>query len=150
MGYAIRWADTRDLAALGNLYRRSSLSNAGDRASLLNHPDALIFESTAVHEQRTRVTVADGHIVGFSTLRVVKEVAELEDLFVDPAWMRRGVGTDLVRDVAAIARSHRITRIEVTANEHAVDFYRATGFVLDGTTETRFGSGLRMHLDVAS
>jgi hypothetical protein len=36
----------------------------------------------------------------------------------------------------------------VTANHHALAFYEKVGFVADGEVETRFGAGLRMHLDV--
>ena len=62
--------------------------------------------------------------------------------------MRRGVGRALVADVAALARSGGARRVEVTANSHALDYYKAAGFIVDGVTDTRFGPGLRMHLDL--
>jgi len=43
-----------------------------------------------------------------------------------------------------------VTRLEVTANDHALDFYRAVGFVPDGRTETGFGAGTRMHLGITA
>ncbi len=146
--YAIRSARSGDVDAVGELFRRSSLSSDSDRATLLANPDALVFDDAPIHEHRARVAIADGRIVGFSTTRVVADIVELDDLFVDPDWMRRGVGSDLVVDVLAIARSRGIARVEVTANGDARDFYEAVGFVLEGVTETRFGPGLRMHLDV--
>ena len=145
--YEIRVADAGDLDAVSDLYRRSSLSNDGDRENLLADPDLLVFDSTPIPERRTRVAVGDGQIVGFATTRVVDDILELDDLFVDPDWMRRGVGSALIVDVAAIARSRSIARIEVTANGHALAFYEAAGFVRDGTAETRFGTAPRMHLD---
>jgi hypothetical protein len=39
----VRQAVNADASVLGDLFRKSSLSNAGDRASLLAHPDALEF-----------------------------------------------------------------------------------------------------------
>jgi GNAT superfamily N-acetyltransferase len=74
---------------------------------------------------------------------------ELEDLFVDPDWMRHGVGLAMVADVVGIARAHGERRFDVTANLHALEFYRAAGFVHDATTDTPFGPALRMHLDIA-
>jgi hypothetical protein len=53
-----------------------------------------------------------------------------------------------VLDAVDRSRERGLTRIEVTANPHALAFYENVGFVLDGTTETRFGPGHRMHLDV--
>ena len=86
---------------------------------------------------------ADGRIVGFATLLG----AELEDLFVDPAWMRRGIGRALLLDAVAVARAQGLERVEVTANPHALPFYERVGFVPDGTVETDFGPGTRMHRD---
>ena len=140
----IRVAVHADLGALRDLYRRSSLSNAGDRASLLAHPEALEFAGDAVGEGLTRVAVVDGRIVGFATLL---GDGELEDLFVDPDWMRRGIGRALVLDAVVLAPAHGLDRIEVTANGEALDFYESVGFVFDGEVETAFGRGSRMHRD---
>jgi len=140
----IRVAVHADLGALRDLYRRSSLSNAGDRASLLAHPEALEFAGDAVGEGLTRVAVVDGRIVGFATLL---GDGELEDLFVDPDWMRRGIGRALVLDAVVLAPAHGLDRIEVTANGQALDFYESVGFVYDGEVETAFGRGSRMHRD---
>jgi len=145
---SIRVAVAADMAALDDVYRRSSLSNVGDRANLLAHEDALTLSEIPVVEQRVRVAVVDGRIVGFATLLVNGQVGELEDLFVDPDWIRRGVGRALVGDTVAAARAEGVTRIEVTANSHARAFYETMGFVRDGVSETRFGLADRMRLDL--
>ena len=145
----VRQAEQADASALGELFRRSSLSNAGDRASLLAHPDALEFSYEAVKEHCVRVAVVDDRIVGFATVVATGRVGELEDLFVDPDWMRRGVGRALVVDAIDKARDQGLSRINVTANEHALVFYKNVGFVYDGTSRLRFGTGHRMHIDVA-
>ena len=41
-----------------------------------------------------------------------------------------------------------MTRIDVAANPHALAFYEAVGFVVDGVAETEFGVGTRMRIDV--
>jgi GNAT superfamily N-acetyltransferase len=94
--------------------------------------------------------VVDDRVVGFATTTIaVAEDLELDDLFVDPEWMRRGIARALVADAAAIARGRQIRRIVVTANEHALGFYERQGFVTDGVVETRFGPVPRMHLELA-
>jgi len=41
-----------------------------------------------------------------------------------------------------------VAAIEVTANPHAMAFYRSVGFVDDGVAETQFGPAPRMRLSV--
>ena len=150
MDITIREGVPSDIEALRDVYRRSSLSNERDRANLLAHPEALVWSDLGVRECRTRVAVRDGELVGFATTLRADALMELEDLFVDPAWMRHGVARDLIRDAVDVASRSGVRRIEVTANEHALAFYENVGFVHDGVTPTRFGPGLRMHIDTTT
>jgi GNAT superfamily N-acetyltransferase len=144
----IRDAHLGDIGRLGEIFRSASLSNEGDRSALLAHPEVLEFDATCVREGRTRVAVEGDLVVGFASVAANGDVVELDDLFVDPKWMRRGVGRALMRDVSETARAGGVERIEVTANHHALAFYEAAGFVVDGVAETRFGPAHRMHLDL--
>jgi GNAT superfamily N-acetyltransferase len=146
--FAIRDARPEDMSALREVFRRSSLSNEGDRMTLLAHPDALELPDLAVKEGRTRTAVADGRIIGFATWLSAGNAIEIEDLFVDPEWMRQGAGRALVLDLIAIARGSGIRRVEVTANQHALAFYEKVGFVVGHDAQTRFGPAPRMHLEV--
>lgn len=134
----IRSSTPEDLGAIRDIFRRASLSNEGDREWIEAHPELVGLDEANVIEGRTRVAVVDERVVGFATL----VGAELEDLFVDPEWMRRGIATALVQDAATT-----VPRIEVTANAHAVAFYASIGFVHDGVAQTRGGPAHRMHLD---
>jgi GNAT superfamily N-acetyltransferase len=144
----IREAQMSDVAALSDLYRRSSLSNDGDRDQLLAAPGALIFDAAAVHAGRTRVAEVHGRIVGFASAHADVDTAELDDLFVDPDWMRRGVATQLMADMGEVMRSRGVSRIEVTANDHAFAFYVQVGFVGERRVNTQFGTGTRMLLEL--
>jgi GNAT superfamily N-acetyltransferase len=147
----VRPAIAADLPALRRLFRRSSLSNEGDRELMLAHPELVGPSDAAVAGGRTRVAVAaDDTIRGFATWRRLEQGAlDLEDLFVDPDWMRTGVGRRLVADILALAAREGIDRVEVTANPHADAFYRSVGFVHVGETETEFGPAARMELRAA-
>ncbi len=146
--FLIRAAVPGDMTALRDVFRRSSLSNNGDRPNLLAHPDVLELSDLAVKEGRTRAAVADGGIVGFATWLSAGDVVELEDLFVAPERMRQGIGRALVLDLIAIARGRGVRRVEVTANQHALAFYEDAGFVAGDEVQTRFGPAARMHRDV--
>jgi GNAT superfamily N-acetyltransferase len=144
----IRDAVPGDLPVLRDVFRRSSLSNDGDRPNLLAHPEVLELPDRAVREGRTRAAVADGAIVGFASWLGAGDAIEIEDLFVEPERMRQGIGRALVRDLIAIARGRGIGRVEVTANQHALPFYEKAGFVVCREDATRFGPAPRMRLDL--
>jgi len=98
---------------------------------------------------RCRVAVVDAAtIVGFATTLVVGDRLDIEDLFVEPEQMRRGIGRALIGDAMAYARTSGMTRIEVDGNPHALEFYEAVGFVTDAEVRTELGTGYRLHLDV--
>ncbi|HSR86377.1 MAG TPA: GNAT family N-acetyltransferase [Streptosporangiaceae bacterium] len=144
----IRDALPGDIAVLRDVFRRSSLSNDGDRPKLLANPDVLQFSDAAVIEGRVRAAIRDDAIIGFATWLPAGAALELEDLFVDPDQMRLGAGRALLADITEIARGRGAARIEVTANQHARAFYTKVGFVVDDYVQTTFGPALRMHLEL--
>lgn len=146
---SVRWATPEDLAALRDIYRRSSLSNVNDREALLGSPDVLEWDGNGVATGRTRVA-ADGHgrILGFATVVPFDIGLELEDLFVDPDVMRRGIATQLLTVLVEEAARAGAPWIEVTANPHAAEFYAAIGFVAVGLAQTTFGAAPRLRLNV--
>jgi len=144
----IRTATEADLPRLRALYRDSSWSNEGDRALLAEHPELLELSADAVRAGRTRVAVIDGHIVGFASIADADDGLELEDLFVDPAVGRRGIGRALVRDVVERARRRGVGRVQLDANQHAVGFYEEVGFVAGAQVARDHGTTIRMTLIV--
>ena len=144
----IRLGTLADLPAAASVYRRASLSNAGDRDNLLAHPQYLILGPEGLAEGRTYVAEADGSVVGFATWARADGVTELEDLFVDPDWRRRGIATALVSHIVDVLRAQGVRSLEVTANPHAQGFYHAAGFIDCGTTETTFGTAPRKRLAI--
>jgi len=145
-GLSIRTALPNDLDALRDVRARASMSNEGDRENLLAHPELLDFEGEGIADGRTRAALVDDRVIGFSTVVVAGEVDDLDDLFVDPDWMRHGVGLALVRDVVERARARGARYLEVTANPHALEFYAAAGFQPHGDAETRFGRAARLQI----
>jgi GNAT superfamily N-acetyltransferase len=144
----IRLGVPADLPAASDVYRSASLSNAGDRDNLLAHPEYLALGPEGLAEGRTYVAEENGAIVGFATWIEAGGVFELEDLFVDPGWRRRGIAAALVGRIAQVLRAQGVQRLEVTANPHAMGFYRAAGFIDCGIADTVFGAAPRMMLAV--
>jgi GNAT superfamily N-acetyltransferase len=146
----IRTAVATDLPALQRVYREASLSNAGDAPILLARPEFLVFAGDGLAEGRTLVALAgppgESSVVGFAT---IADGPELEDLFVDPGWRRRGIARQLVQAIARIARDGGHPRLWVTGNPHALAFYQAAGFIKIEPISTTLGNGLRMSLDLS-
>lgn len=137
-----------DLTAASDVYRSASLSNEGDRDNLLAHPEYLVLGPEGLAEGRTYVAEEAGSLVGFATWLRAGGTFELEDLFVDPGWRRRGIAAALVTRIARVLRERDVQRLEVTANPHALGFYRAAGFTDCGAAATDFGTAPRMVLTI--
>jgi GNAT superfamily N-acetyltransferase len=147
----LRDATPADHAELRLIFRRASLSNEGDRAPLLADPQHLVWREPAATAGRVRVRVAvgaGGVIGGFASLVLAGDVAELEDLFVDPDHMRRGIGRALVADARRLAAGAGCSTLAVTANPHAAAFYAAAGFAGTAAQATALGVGTRLTLDL--
>jgi ribosomal protein S18 acetylase RimI-like enzyme len=148
----LRDARPDEAPALEAIHRRSSAVWDEDRALLAAHPDMIEPPHEAIAEGLVRIAVdGAGRIVGFAVALPVDRDArcELDDLFVEPDQMRRGIGRALVEDVSARAASAGATHLDVTANTNALGFYTRLGFEVVGEATTRFGNAPRMTLDLA-
>lgn len=124
---------------------RASLNNPADREALLAHPDAIVIPDEQVAAGRVFVAVLDRSIAGFAALETRDDGdVELDGLFVEPSFQRRGIGRTLVDFCAAWARARGSAALHVTGNPHACAFYEANGFEHAGRVATRFGEGLLM------
>jgi predicted N-acetyltransferase YhbS len=136
----IRTATPADADALRALHRRSSYIWEEDHAQLDAHPDLFGVDPAALAAGHTRVAVDDeGAIIGFAT---VTDACELEDLFVEPELMRRGIGGELVADAVARAEAAGHTRMTVVAATRTLAFYERAGFAVESEATTQFGPAL--------
>jgi GNAT superfamily N-acetyltransferase len=142
----IRLGTPTDYPAVAAVFRRASLFNDGDRDDLLAYPQHLVLQPDGLSQGRTYVAETHGSVIGFASWVQTVETVDLEDLFVEPVWMRRGVATALVARIVDVLRSHGVSCLEVTANPHALGFYRRAGFRDIGTAMTEFGRAPRMAL----
>ena len=70
---------------------------------------------------------ADGVVVGWASLVPGGEACVLEDLWVDPEAMGRGLGATLFRRACDRARELGATRLEWEAEPNAIGFYERMG-----------------------
>ena len=92
------------------------------------------FSAGGLRAKHAVVAEVDGRVVAWAGLIPNGETCWLDDLWVEPAWMGRGVGSALFRRAAEQAAGLGCTTMEWEAEPHAVGFYERMGarFVRDG------------------
>ena len=85
------------------------------------------FAGGAVARGEAWLVEVDGVIAGWSALQLRGAVAWLEDLWVDPSYMSRGVGRTLFLDATGRARAAGARRVEWESDLDAVGFYERMG-----------------------
>jgi GNAT superfamily N-acetyltransferase len=73
------------------------------------------------------VAEGEGSVAGYATLAREGDTAILDELWIDPPWIGRGVGSLLFRFVAARAAEAGAARLEWEAEPNAIGFYERMG-----------------------
>lgn len=147
--FLIRPALISEQRALEALQSRASLNNPGDRDAILAHPDAIELPLRQIAGGRVFVSEQNGIVVGFAAVEPRADgESELDALFVDPEMQRRGIGRSLLAHCAKFAQAQGSHALHVVGNPHAENFYTGCGFKVIGTTQTRFGTGLLLRMDL--
>jgi predicted N-acetyltransferase YhbS len=74
------------------------------------------------------VAEAAGEIVGFASVASGCHSININAVYVDPNWMKRGVGRQLVQSLENIARKNSYPSISVIADLNTSGFYQNLGF----------------------
>ena len=126
---AIRRARPAEASELSALALRSKAYWGYDAERVSAWAADLRYEGKDVH-----VVDADGLVAAYATLVLEGEKAELDELWVEPAWIGKGVGARLFQFVSNRAAALGAKRLEWEADPHAVGFYERMGgsYVRDG------------------
>jgi len=141
----VRPAVVSERKFLESLQWRASLKNPGDSEVLRANPDAIELPLGQIEGGGVFVAEVAGVVLGFAAILPRDDGdLELDALFVEPDAWRQGIGRALVERCCCEARAVGAASIHVIGNSHAEGFYRTSGFVVLGTSQTRFGVGLLM------
>ena len=80
-------------------------------------------------EETFIVAELNGGIVAWGALSVPKQ--EITNIFVDPEFHRRQIGTAIIVWLESLAESARIEVVSLQATGTAIDFYLASGYQAD-------------------
>ena len=87
----------------------------------------LTLDASDIVESDVWVVVVDGNVVGWHRVTRHGQRAELEDLWLEPAFIGSGLGRILFQHATRIARRNGAERMEWDAEPYAEGFYRAMG-----------------------
>jgi GNAT superfamily N-acetyltransferase len=146
-GYTIRPAKADDHPALVAIVWKTVMASERDRDTLLAHPEAVQVPLEQLTARTACVADAAGTTAGFAVVLPRPDGdAELDGLFVDPAMQRLGIGSRLVERTKELALAMGASTLHVVANDDALAFYRAMGFVQTGVAQTQFAIAPQMRL----
>jgi GNAT superfamily N-acetyltransferase len=93
-------------------------------------------------EREHAIVAEDGEgVVGYALMRVDDEHAVLRDLFIEPRYIRKGIGTMLLHHMLTFARNHGAKRVSLVSDPHATKFYERHGFVWIGQEASAYVAG---------
>jgi len=121
---SVRGARPEDFDRLRELTFESKAHWGYDRDFVRRWAEGLAFES----DEERWVAESRGEIVAWAGLALPGAgIAVLDDLWVDPAWMGRGLGSRLFGIAADRARELGAERLEWGAEANALGFYEKVG-----------------------
>jgi N-acetylglutamate synthase-like GNAT family acetyltransferase len=153
MGFEIRQAVPDDAPAACALLRRSIEHGcAVDHAERPEILQTLLGNKTpqnvaawfgsatnhavVAHAQTQGVTQGIAEIIG---LALVNQAGRLALCYVDPSWLRHGVGTALLDAIEAQARAWNISKLHMHSPASASPFFERLGYVNSGKDRACYG-----------
>lgn len=111
------------------------------------YPEPRFLE--AIQERQLYVAKINGIVAGYVLLRirsmehpglVSRKIMLVDELCVEEAFRRQGIGTEMMVEVRALARAFRCTDLQLSVypqNDEAVAFYQKCGFTIQSITMQR-------------
>ena len=135
-GVEVRPADPADSAAILGLLEQMDSDDGGDRCGELSV--AVIADRLTAPASTSAAFVAyrEEEMVGLVVYRRShatfgsRASLHIDDLYVAPQWRTQGLGRELVRQVARVAKFRKVSRVTwnvSVSNERAIRFYRDLG-----------------------
>jgi ribosomal protein S18 acetylase RimI-like enzyme len=129
---AIRSAAPEDAPALTRI-AHSAKQHWGYPERWIKHWESdLTISEDFIRNNQVYVAERDDQICGFYALCVKDSKAELEHMWVAPAYIGSGVGKELFLDAMDRATAMNVRQIQITADPNAAGFYERMGAIRTG------------------
>jgi len=123
----IRRARAEDAPALTGLAIRSKRHWGYADSLIALWRDDLSFTAEAIARKTVLVAEHGGRVLGIVAVNVAGTMAELEDLWIDPDFMGRGLGRRLFYEGLDLAKAAQVKTLSVVSDPNAEGFYLRMG-----------------------
>jgi ribosomal protein S18 acetylase RimI-like enzyme len=137
----LRKAESGEADTLTKLAIRSKQWWGYDDAFMDKIRDDMVVAEEWLLRDHAVVAEDNGMMAGYAISRVDAREAFLRDLFIDPPFIGRGIGSVLFEDALAFARAQRVNRLTLIADPNAVGFYERYGLRVVGREPSSYIPG---------
>ena len=124
-----RLAEASHADLLTNLTRRSKAHWGYSESQIIAWHDQLVISQNEIMEGRVWIGTLADTIVGYYSYEVLSTSAiKLDNLFLDPAYIGKGLGKVLMQDFLDRAKQQGFQTATLNAEPYAEPFYRGFGF----------------------
>jgi len=96
----------------------------------------------AIKHKEFYVAEENGVVLGFGTLN--QEQSEVEAVYTNPEFVRRGIGSAILRKLEERAKELSLSSLKLDASLNAVAFYESAGYKSQNKTKHRLSSGVEI------
>lgn len=104
--------------------------------------ESLIWSQASIRFTQDEINIVaeyENILVGFASL--LMDSSQVSGVYVDPKFVRRGIGSQLLGSIEEIATNEGLQRIQVIASLDAVSFYQKNGYGIDRPSGFRLENG---------
>jgi predicted GNAT family N-acyltransferase len=94
----------------------------------LDNPLALIndeFESKGIH----LICLTDNNVIGTGRLNFIENESVISQMAIDIDYQRNAVGSEILKKLIAYCKKNKVSKINLSARESALDFYKKYSFL---------------------
>jgi GNAT superfamily N-acetyltransferase len=125
--YSIRLVDPHEGERLRDIATAAKSYWGYDRERVMQWAAMGDFSPQALREKEVYVAETHDQVVGWASLISRDDVCWLDDLWIDPAWISKRVGSLLFCHVVKRAKQNGARRMEWEAEPNALGFYEKMG-----------------------
>lgn len=140
--FTIRKANLDEGKCLSELTLRSKAYWGFSQEFLNKCRPHLVIDEKYISEWIVRVLETNEELVGYFSLKVIGRENRLDNLWLEPKFIRKGYGSILLRDAIQTARKIGWSSFRMAVDDHALEFYEKKGAKVIGQVQSRLGKDI--------